>query len=130
MSDKSTVRSFLQELKQIIKTWEIFYINRPKNNVQYLADIGITANSRKDIVAQLEVEDYSEGPEPETQFNGKELWVFGKTIKKQEIYIKLAISTITGGAICISFHKAEHPMKFPFKEKTEEKTEEQTEEKS
>lgn len=126
MSDKSTVKSFLQELKQIIKTWEIFFINRPKNNVQDLADLGITANSRKEIVAQLEVEDYSEGPEPETQFNGKELWVFGKTIKKQEIYIKLTISKITGGAICISFHKAERPMKFPFKEQTEEQTEDKS----
>lgn len=122
MSSKAAVKSFLQELKQIIKTWDIFFVNRPKNSVQDLADLGITANSRKEIIAQLEVEDYCEGPLPETQFNGKELWVFGKIVKKQEIYIKLTISRATGGAICISFHKAEYPLQFPFQEKNEEPT--------
>lgn len=119
MSTKAIVKSFLQELKQIIKTWDIFFVNRPKNSVQDLADLGITANSRKEIIAQLEIEDYCEGPLPETQFNGKELWVFGKIIKKQEVYIKLTISSATNNAICISFHKAEHPMEFPFKQEIE-----------
>lgn len=120
MSSKAAVKSFLQELKQIIKTWDIFFVNRPKNSVQDLADLGITANLRKEIIAQLEVEDYCEGPLPETQYNGKELWVFGKIIKKQEIYIKLTISRATGRAICISFHKAEYPLQFPLQESTNE----------
>jgi len=118
MSQKTAVKSFLQELKQVIRTWDIFFINRPKNSVQDMADIGITANSRKEIIAQLEIEDYSEGPLPETQYNGAEMWVFGKTIKKQEVYIKLTISRNTNKAICISFHKAEHSMDFPFKEES------------
>ena len=116
MTTKSHVKSFLQELKQIITIWPIFYIDRPKNSIQHLADLGITANSREQIITQLKVEDYSLGPEPETQFNGKELWVFGKIIKDQEVYIKLTITSNTGKAICISFHKAKHPMVFPFKE--------------
>lgn len=115
MTTKTDVKSFLQELKQIITIWPIFYINRPKNSIQHLADLGITANSRHEIITQLQIEDYSQGPETETQFNGKDLWVFGKIVKKQEIYIKLTISRSTGKAICISFHKAEHPLKFPFK---------------
>ena len=103
MSNKAAVKSFLQELKQVIKTWDIIFINRPKNSVQDLADLGITANSRKEIISQLEVEDYSEGPETETQHNGKEMWIFGKIIKKQEIYIKLTISKITGGSYLYIF---------------------------
>ncbi|OXA80630.1 Motility quorum-sensing regulator, toxin of MqsA [Flavobacterium aquidurense] len=120
MSHKATVTSFLQELKQIIKTWDIFFVDRAKNSIQDLADIGITANSRKQIITQLEVEDYSEGPLPETQFNGKELWIFGKIIKTQEVYIKLTLSKSTNNAICISFHKADHPIKFPYKNQIEE----------
>lgn len=120
MSHQLAVKSFLQELKQVIKTWDVFFINRPKNSVQDLADLGITASSRRAIISELELEDYSEGPEPETQFNGTELWVFGKIIKNQEVYIKLTISRNTNNAICISFHKAEHPMRFPYKEQTEE----------
>lgn len=124
MSNKTAVKSFLQELKQVIKTWDIFFVNRQKNSIQDLADLGITANSRKEIISQLEIEDYSEGPKEETQFNGSELWVFGKIIKNQEVYIKLTISRNTNNAICISFHKAEHPMVFPYKEQTEQQTEE------
>lgn len=115
MTTKTDVKSFLQELKQIITIWPIFYINRRKNSIQCLADLGITANSREQIIAQLQIEDYSQGPEPETEFNGKDLWVFGKVIKAQEVYIKLTITKDIGNAICISFHKAEHPMDFPFK---------------
>lgn len=116
MTNKADVRAFLQELKQVIKIWDIFFINRAKNSIQDLADLDITAKMRIDIILELALEDYSQGPEPETQFNGKELWVFGKTIKNQQVYIKLTITRETGNAICISFHKAEYQMMFPFKE--------------
>lgn len=113
MADKSTVKYFLQELKQSIKIWGIIFSNRPKNSIQNLADLSITAKMREEIILNLEVEDYSEGPLAESQQGGVEMWVFGKIIKGQQIYIKLTISKATGGAICISFHKAEFPMEFP-----------------
>jgi hypothetical protein len=113
MTDKSTVKSFLRELKQITKIWGIIFSNRPKNSIQNLADLSITSKMREEIILNLEVEDYSEGPLEESQQGGVEMWVFGKVIKGQEIYIKLTISKVTGGAICISFHKAEFPMEFP-----------------
>ncbi len=115
MADKSIVKSFLQELKQIIKVWGIIFSNRSKNSIQNLADLSITAKMREEIILNLEVEGYSEGPLEETQQGGTEMWVFGKSIKGQLVYIKLTISKNTGGAICISFHKAEFPMGFPFK---------------
>ena len=58
---------------------------------------------------------FREGPLEETQQGGNEMWIFGKVIKGQQVYIKLTISKMTGGAVCISFHKAEHPMEFPLK---------------
>lgn len=116
MSDKLIVKSFLQELKQTIKIWGILFTNRPKNSIQHLADLSITANMREEIILQLEVEDYSQGPLEETQQGGSQMWVFGKVVKGTEIYIKLTISTVNGGAICISFHKAESQMGFPFKD--------------
>ena len=121
MSIESKVGSFLKELKELIRIWDVFFVNRPKNSAQHLADLGITANKRTEIITSLEVVDYSEGPLEETQFNGTEMWVFGKVIKKNEIYIKLTISKDTSKSkdtikvICISFHKAEHPMNYPLK---------------
>lgn len=116
MADKSIVKSFLQELKQLIKVWGIIFSNRPKNSIQNLADLSITAKMREEIILNLEVKDYSDGPLDETQQGGTEMWIFGKTIKNQQVYIKLTISKISGGAICISFHKAEFPMEFPLKD--------------
>lgn len=115
MSDKLSVKSYLQELKQVIGIWGIIFANRPKNSIQYLADLSISAAMRKEIILNLDVEDYSEGPLQESQQGGTEMWVFGKIIKGQEIYIKVTISKITGTPVCISFHKAEAPMNFPFK---------------
>lgn len=116
MADKSTVKSFLQKLKQIINVWGIIFSNRPKNSIQNLADLSITAKMREEIILNLKIEDYTEGPLKETQQGGTEMWIFGKTIKGQQIYIKLTISKITDQAICISFHKAEFSMEFPFKD--------------
>jgi hypothetical protein len=113
--DKSTIKSFLQELKAIIKSLGIIFSNRPKNSIQNLADLSIAAKMREEIILNLEVEDYSEGPLEETQQGGTEMWVFGKVIKGQQVYIKLTISKMTGTAVCISFHKAEYPMEFPLK---------------
>jgi hypothetical protein len=115
MADKLIVKSFLQELKAIIKSLGIFFTNRPKNSIQNLADLSITAKMREEIILNLEVGDYSQGPLEETQQGGTQMWVFGKVIKGKEVYIKLTISKMNGGAVCISFHKAEHPMKFPLK---------------
>jgi len=70
---------------------------------------------REEIILNLEVEDYSEGPLEETQQGGNEMWVFGKIINNQQVYIKLTISQVTGSPICISFHRAEYLMEFPFK---------------
>lgn len=115
MAEKSVIKSFLQELKAIIKSIDIIFSNRPKNSIQNLADLSISAKMREEIILNLEVEDYSEGPLEETQQGGTEMWVFGKVIKGQQVYIKLTISKMTGGAICISFHKADYPMEFPLK---------------
>lgn len=116
MADKAIVKSFLQKLKATINSIGIIFLNRPKNSIQALADLSITAKIREEIILNLKVEDYSEGPKKETQQGGTEMWVFGKIIKGQEIYIKLTISEFTGGAVCISFHRAELPMVFPFKD--------------
>jgi len=42
------------------------------------------------------------------------MWVFGKDVKNNEVYIKITLDAGTN-ALCISFHIAEYKMKFPFK---------------
>ena len=73
------------------------------------------SNYRKIIIENLKAEDYIEGPVIDTLNRLGEMWVFGKDVRGREIYIKIALGMQGGQTICISFHIAEHPLKYPFK---------------
>ena len=43
------------------------------------------------------------------------MWVFGKQFDDVEIYIKVSMGIENSGAVCISFHIAEHALNYPYK---------------
>ena len=43
------------------------------------------------------------------------MWVFGKSVKNTEVYIKISLGRTDHPVICISFHPAEHNLTYPFK---------------
>ena len=63
------------------------------------------------------MEDYSEGPIIDTLNRIGEMWVFGKDVAEQEIYIKISLGYPNSSTICISFHVAELPMRYPHRTK-------------
>jgi len=80
----------------------------------------ITSKQREGFLAGLEAKDYSRGPiddayDPESPPN----YEFGITIKGKEIYIKINLGKTGKRVMCISFHIAEHKMKYPFKQMIE-----------
>lgn len=114
MATKEEVRVFLNSFKEKLKIWGILFLNRPKN-IQSLADLEINQSQALEAVSKLEVLDYSEGPTEEVVFQGSDMWVFGKTLKGQEIYIKITMGQAGNKVLCISFHIADHPMQYPLK---------------
>jgi len=80
-----------------------------------LADLEITFTDVQQILQQLKVEEYSEGPLEDQLHKIANMWVFGKQVKKREIYIKISMGKPNSGTICISFHFSEYRMKYPFK---------------
>lgn len=64
---------------------------------------------------KIKINDYSEGPIPEKLYGGADMWVFGKTVKNREVYIKITMGPASQSAICISFPIAEHKMSYPLK---------------
>ena len=46
-----------------------------------------------------------------------ELWEFGKSVDKKEVYIKISKGTGANSPICVSFHLAERKIEHPFKNK-------------
>jgi len=108
------VEDFLRQFRVKMKIWDILFLSREKN-IQTLTDLEITSAQRKKIIEDLEYKDYSEGPLEDKMMGGASMWVFGKIIKKREIYIKITLGKANLSVICISFHIAEHPIKFPLK---------------
>ena len=82
---KQEVEHFLSQFGVKFDIWGIFYLDRDKNEEALTADF----------------------------FN--EMWVFGKDMDGTELYIKIALGQPNNRTICISFHVAEHPIKYAFK---------------
>ncbi|MBQ3782480.1 MAG: type II toxin-antitoxin system MqsR family toxin [Lachnospiraceae bacterium] len=108
---KQEVEQFLSQFGIKFDIWGIFYIDRDKNN-EALKALGITPKARDEIVRQLKTDDYVETLSADF-FN--EMWVFGKDMDGTELYIKIALGQPSSKTVCISFHVAEHPIKYAYK---------------
>lgn len=120
------IRSFLKEFKMIASGSGIHVVNRTVN-INALAEMGLTSKNREDEILSLSVADYCGGPERDRDKPG-EVWMFGKQVGEKEVYIKLKIAEVTSvpgaeGKIakCISFHAAEHTLRFLQRGKTKQK---------
>lgn len=115
MATIQQVEDFLKRLKEKIKVFDIIYRDDRGKNLQTLATLEITPTYRKQVILNIEPENYSEGPIVDTLNKMGEMWVFGKDVKGHEVYIKITLGYPNSSTICISFHIAEHPMNYPFK---------------
>jgi len=115
MASKQEVETYLKELKVKMKIFGILFFDDRGKNQQTLHDLEISPAKRKEIISLLKLEDYSQGPLDEKMRDILPMWVFGKQVKKNEVYIKVSMGIENSGAVCISFHVAEHPMNYPFK---------------
>jgi hypothetical protein len=116
MANQDEIKAFLQDFHIKMNIWGIVFRDDRGKNSQTLLDLEITRDQRNKVLKALVVEDYSEGPLPEKLYCGADMWVFGKIVKGEEIYIKITMGTAGAKTICISFHIAEHPMNYPQKQ--------------
>ena len=98
-----------------MKLTTVFFRDDRGKNAQTLSNLEIRPIDREKTLLNLEVEDYSQGPLKDTLYNGCDMWVFGKEIKKNEIYIKISMGYGQGGVLCISFHISDRTMNYPLK---------------
>ncbi len=115
MASKQEVETYLKELKVKMDIFGILFLDDRGKNQQTLHDLEISPAKRKEIISSLKAEDYSQGPLDEKMRGILPMWVFGKQVKKKEVYIKVSMGIENSRAVCISFHIAEHPMNYPFK---------------
>lgn len=115
MTTKNEVESFLKSFKVKTGIFQIIFLDDRGKNAQALLDLEISPIKRKEVINNLKIEDYSEGPLEEKMRGILPMWVFGKMVKMQEVYIKISMGAENSKTICISFHPSEHPMNYPLK---------------
>jgi len=115
MTTRDEVEQFLTTFNVKLNVFGVFFLDGREKNYQALLDLGISRIERMEIVKQIEVEDYSEGPILDNLNGFGEMWVFGKDVKGHEVYIKISMGMPNTNTIVISFHEAEYPMSYPFK---------------
>jgi hypothetical protein len=112
---KENVEAFLSQFHQKLKVFSIIFRDDRGKNAQTLADLEITPKYRETVIKEIKAEDYSQGPIVDTLNSMGEMWVFGKDVKGQEVYIKISLGHSNSHTICISFHIAEYKIKYPLK---------------
>lgn len=115
MASEQEVKEFLREFHDKMNIWDILFRDDRGKNLQTIADLEIRPIDRKKVIESLHTPDYCEGPTDDKLWGGSSMWVFGKEVKRQEVYIKITMGRPTNPVICISFHTAEFPMQYPFK---------------
>lgn len=115
MVTKEEVEHFLSIFKQKAKVFGLVFRDDRGKNTQTLLDLEITPKYRENIVMHLDANDYIDGPTEDTLYLAGKMWVFGKDVKGQDVYIKISIGINNASAICISFHIAERNIRYKFK---------------
>lgn len=109
------IELFLNDFKLKMQFMDIIFMNNRAKNAKTLAILEIPITKQKQIIEELEVKDYSQGPIEDTNFVGSPLWVFGKHLKGHELYIKISMGMPNRSTLCISFHNSEFPINYPLK---------------
>ena len=115
MVTREEVKTFLEQFNIKAQVFGIRFRDDREKNRETLEELEIAPMQREVIVKSLVPQDYVEGPVIDVLNRESEMWVFGRDVKGREVYIKITLGYENGQTICISFHIAEHPLKYPFK---------------
>lgn len=115
----SQVLLFLVEAKRLIAEGKCKLVKR-KKNLDALANLGWGEKLLFEFIcSEITTEEYIDGPRPDNDFPGEDVWIFGAEVEEKEYYVKLKIRRFENDnsdlVLCISFHPADYPLKYPFK---------------
>lgn len=117
VASEEEIKRFLKHFFEKKNIWQILFRDDRGKNTSTLSKLELSPNQRIAVIDKLDFKDYCEGPLLEKLNGGTDMWVFGKDVKKHEVYIKISLGTESLSVICISFHVAEHPLTYPYKMK-------------
>lgn len=101
------VRQKLTIIKQLVtkdKNGDKFILANRDKNRNFMLEYGLLTNNIKDIILNLEVDDYYKGPEEDDAGFEGEIWIFTPIFQNIKLYIKIRLANNTL-VICISIHE-------------------------
>jgi len=115
----SEISAFLFQFKFFAQAVPGFSLIERQKNIDSITAMGITIPQLKSVILKLTPKNYVSGPEEDVKYPEHYIWLFGYDFGGEEVYIKLSGNFSHGVAKCISFHKAEYPMRYPYSEEGE-----------
>lgn len=101
------VRQKLTMIKQLVtkdKNGDKFVLANREKNRNFMLEYGLLTSDIKNIILNLEANDYYKGPEQDDAGFEGEIWIFTPTFQNMKLYIKIRLANNTL-VICISIHE-------------------------
>lgn len=101
------LRQRITLIKQIVakdKNGDLFVIANRNKNRDFMLNYGLLTTDIKNIILDLEIDDYYKGPETDDAGYAGEIWIFTPNFQDTRLYIKIRLENNTI-VICISIHE-------------------------
>ena len=109
------LKVFLRTFGRKLGFWGLLIRTDRYKNFKTMTVLEYSFNDVKKELSGLEVADYAKGPLKDTLYGDADMWVLGKLIQGQEVYIKITMGQPSDKVLCISFHFSEETLIHPYK---------------
>ena len=115
MTTKEEVGTYLGKVRALVECGRVLFVSRPKNEEALLA-LEMSKKAAIEEMRLLTLDTYCGGPQEDRDRAEQVCWMFGLSIKGQEIYVKLVIDAPRGleRLKILSFHQAERTLRYQF----------------
>ena len=115
MVPTTEIEAFLKDFKQKLGFWGLIIRSDRDKNFRTMTALEYSFNDVKRELAGLELIHFVDGRLKDTLYKSADMWVFGKQIQGQEVYIKITMGQPNEKVLCISFHFSEEALNYPYK---------------
>lgn len=113
---EAEVQEFLNVVRPSAARREVLFCGNREKNRRFLLRHRLTLDDACVILEELEVEDYSRGPEPDNKGRSGRIWFFGPDYCSAPIYLKVADKRPEiRRFLCISLHDTPSPLPLPYR---------------
>ncbi len=109
------IERFLRQIKIEMTKPNRFDLVTRKENMNCIANLGLSVKAAEGEIMSLTYHDYYRGPSPDhDKARPGDIWEFVKDVIGMSIYIKLKLDQ-NRGCVCLSFHEVTRQVTMPYR---------------